>query len=1077
LQWRDSNQSGDAPERKTFRRFALRRAPNPSKLGLMIALLSPRCRRMAQVAASTLLVAAWLPVQNSAALTVTAVTSDNGYPAHKVQWTDSAGLTRTAIMVDQNLTTPPYTGYLRQYTYVVNGVTRVCTGTDNYATGGNLEFSGDGFVQNHTAADDIDWVAGDNSSGNGAGVPGTTTNILQGASHAIIQYSMPNYTIYGPYYLAQGDQTAKTVPTTIQWFFADGRSHPIFSISQDARNAGGNLGADSRSPYGDMAYDGDGVNAYVGGASYGDTYKFVTLGSADVSTNSGWMDTQANTIPYAMQWADTNTTDAEMGHVATLPILVSDAGMDSQYFNSEASPTQSYYDDPRGLSQPGGKMIPDQAWAYQIFAENPIWPADGSSIKSKRLTWGANWGRVGGFDGFSYGASGASDASITNYTQHSTDPIGNPLSGSPNPYKGVGNSADGSVMAYSVFVVFGTHTGGYTNGTVGQEVIQMQNATQASLSATIGAVATNGPAGVGNAASRTIPYTPAGYNPTYSTWEIAAKTNTVNATLAPAANAPLDHPIFVINGYTSSQLPASIAVGTRLTNASVDYFATLDTAGQRLWISVNRMVSNSLNLVVNASAGTTPAPVISSFSPTNGAAGTSVVITGQNLTNASAVAFNGVAATQFTVNSATQITATVPAGATTGLISVTTPGGTAQSAASFTVPAAPVISSFSPTGGPVGTSVVITGQNLTNASAVAFNGVAAVTFTVNSATQITATVPAGATTGLISVTTPGGTAASATVFTVAAAPVISSFSPTNGAAGTSVVITGQNLTNASSVAFNGVAASFTVNSATQITATVPAGATTGLISVTTPGGTAHSAAAFTVPAAPASLAIYTNSGSLLNGFQDWSWATDNLANTSPVYSGSDSISVTAPQWDALALYYSTFALNTAPYASLSFWINGGAAGAQGLQVMGVVNANYVDIYTLPALAANAWTEFNIPLSALGVANITNCQGFWFWPSLAGTNLAGTTTFYVASIQLNSAAGPSLAVVSSPSKAGSLVLQLSGLSGQTYWMQTSTNLATWTSVSTNVMAAASVNITNTVIAASSHQFWRAVWPPQ
>ena len=951
---------------------------------------------MAQVAASTLLVAAWLPVQNSAALTVTAVTSDNGYPAHKVQWTDSAGLTRTAIMVDQNLTTPPYTGYLRQYTYVVNGVTRVCTGTDNYATGGNLEFSGDGFVQNHTAADDIDWVAGDNSSGNGAGVPGTTTNILQGASHAIIQYSMPNYTIYGPYYLAQGDQTAKTVPTTIQWFFADGRSHPIFSISQDARNAGGNLGADSRSPYGDMAYDGDGVNAYVGGASYGDTYKFVTLGSADVSTNSGWMDTQANTIPYAMQWADTNTTDAEMGHVATLPILVSDAGMDSQYFNSEASPTQSYYDDPRGLSQPGGKMIPDQAWAYQIFAENPIWPADGSSIKSKRLTWGANWGRVGGFDGFSYGASGASDASITNYTQHSTDPIGNPLSGSPNPYKGVGNSADGSVMAYSVFVVFGTHTGGYTNGTVGQEVIQMQNATQASLSATIGAVATNGPAGVGNAASRTIPYTPAGYNPTYSTWEIAAKTNTVNATLAPAANAPLDHPIFVINGYTSSQLPASIAVGTRLTNASVDYFATLDTAGQRLWISVNRMVSNSLNLVVNASAGTTPAPVISSFSPTNGAAGTSVVITGQNLTNASAVAFNGVAATQFTVNSATQITATVPAGATTGLISVTTPGGTA---------------------------------------------------------------------------------ASATVFTVAAAPVISSFSPTNGAAGTSVVITGQNLTNASSVAFNGVAASFTVNSATQITATVPAGATTGLISVTTPGGTAHSAAAFTVPAAPASLAIYTNSGSLLNGFQDWSWATDNLANTSPVYSGSDSISVTAPQWDALALYYSTFALNTAPYASLSFWINGGAAGAQGLQVMGVVNANYVDIYTLPALAANAWTEFNIPLSALGVANITNCQGFWFWPSLAGTNLAGTTTFYVASIQLNSAAGPSLAVVSSPSKAGSLVLQLSGLSGQTYWMQTSTNLATWTSVSTNVMAAASVNITNTVIAASSHQFWRAVWPPQ
>jgi len=65
-------------------------------------------------------------------------------------------------------------------------------------------------------------------------------------------------------------------------------------------------------------------------------------------------------------------------------------------------------------------------------------------------------------------------------------------------------------------------------------------------------------------------------------------------------------------------------------------------------------------------------------------------LTGTNFSGATAVTFNGPAAASFTVGSATQITATVPAGATTGTIAVTTPGGTGSSAASFTV-TAPVV--------------------------------------------------------------------------------------------------------------------------------------------------------------------------------------------------------------------------------------------------------------------------------------------------------------------------------------------------------------------------------------------------
>ena len=78
----------------------------------------------------------------------------------------------------------------------------------------------------------------------------------------------------------------------------------------------------------------------------------------------------------------------------------------------------------------------------------------------------------------------------------------------------------------------------------------------------------------------------------------------------------------------------------------------------------------------------------------------------------------------------------------------------------------PTITTFTPTSGPVGTVVTITGTNFTGATQVRFGGISAVTFNVDSPTQITATVPAGAVTGVVSVTTPGGTANSASNFTV-----------------------------------------------------------------------------------------------------------------------------------------------------------------------------------------------------------------------------------------------------------------------------------------------------------------------
>ena len=145
--------------------------------------------------------------------------------------------------------------------------------------------------------------------------------------------------------------------------------------------------------------------------------------------------------------------------------------------------------------------------------------------------------------------------------------------------------------------------------------------------------------------------------------------------------------------------------------------------------------------------------------------------------------------------------------------------------------------------GKVGWRVEILGQGFTGTTGVSFNGTPA-TFTVKRDTYLTATVPAGVTTGPATVTTPGGILTSNVPYRVR--PTILSFSPTSGPVGTPVTITGVSLTQTQKVNFGGVHASFTVNSDTQVTATVPTGAQTGKIAIVTLGGQTWSTQDFTV---------------------------------------------------------------------------------------------------------------------------------------------------------------------------------------------------------------------------------------
>jgi uncharacterized repeat protein (TIGR03803 family) len=138
-------------------------------------------------------------------------------------------------------------------------------------------------------------------------------------------------------------------------------------------------------------------------------------------------------------------------------------------------------------------------------------------------------------------------------------------------------------------------------------------------------------------------------------------------------------------------------------------------------------------------------------------------VLGQGFTGTTSVSLNGTPIS-FTVFSDTFLEATIPNGATTGFVTGTSPRGTLTSNVPFRV--LPQLLSFSPPSGPIGTVVTITGVSLTQTVGIGFGDQTPASFTVNSDTQVTATVPAGAQTGPVGVETLGGISISSGKFTV-----------------------------------------------------------------------------------------------------------------------------------------------------------------------------------------------------------------------------------------------------------------------------------------------------------------------
>lgn len=138
---------------------------------------------------------------------------------------------------------------------------------------------------------------------------------------------------------------------------------------------------------------------------------------------------------------------------------------------------------------------------------------------------------------------------------------------------------------------------------------------------------------------------------------------------------------------------------------------------------------------------------------------------------------------------------------------------------------------------------------------------------------------------------------------------------------------------------------------------------------------------------------------LQNGWQDYGWAKLNYANATPVHSGTSSISVTAAAYTALYLHHDGFASGT--WTNLSFWIHGGTAGGQLLQVQATVNGAAQPARPLAALTSQ-WQQISLSLASLGITNQSGWDGFW----IQDRSGKSQTTFYVDDIVLTGPpAGP------------------------------------------------------------------------
>jgi hypothetical protein len=478
----------------------------------------------------------------------------DGLPSDRFTWRDSQDESRSAVLAHNDGTSGAggsQGGELRELDYVTR------SGTTRTAHAPPTSFGGFGYVVAHRS-EGTDGISADDSP-LGHFFPGTWTRLFEGRNHAIFRFtqSYPRYAMT----TAAAPNKRYDVPVTIDWVFSSGHDDPLWAVTWDLSAVPANaVESDSRAPYGEMLFDGSAdldSHSVIAGVGWGDRYKFTTTGNAGVTFNSSWTWDTPNTVPYAEIW--TQTIDAAMGIVQTQTLAQHDAG---GYWGIDRWGTTSAQGNACSTSNGGDldSLMPcDFNWPFQTIQyafNDPSTPTN-----DPRLAWGAEFGFLGQTAYQANGSSwyGGPDGSHT-------------ASGWPK-------------QSYSTYIALGEKSADPVGSSVGG-VEAVQTVT---TSATIGTVATGGPAGINR--TDTMTYAPAGYDPVYGALTYTGQSNVLDATIS-VGSGTLAKPLVIVRNWTAGT-PAILTLDGKTLTPDTDAYVSVRTDAQELWITLNSNLSGA----------------------------------------------------------------------------------------------------------------------------------------------------------------------------------------------------------------------------------------------------------------------------------------------------------------------------------------------------------------------------------------------------------------------------------------------------------------------------------------------------